>query len=77
MKNREYSRFLYWLVPACMFFLAETDSDRVKIQRSEIESYAWASFEQAKRMCGYQNDLRILESAQEAIKEHDCNFKRA
>lgn len=24
MKNREYSRFLYWLVPACMFFLAET-----------------------------------------------------
>lgn len=60
-----------------VFFLAETDSDRVKIQRSEIESYAWASFEQAKRMCGYQNDLRILESAQEAIKEHDCKFKRA
>lgn len=60
-----------------VFFLAETDSDRVKIQRSEIESYVWASFEQAKRMCSYQNDLRILESAQKAIKEHDCNFKRA
>ncbi|MGN0498230.1 MAG: bis(5'-nucleosyl)-tetraphosphatase [Acutalibacteraceae bacterium] len=58
-----------------VFFLAETDSDRVKIQRSEIESYVWASFEQAKRMCSYQNDLRILESAQKAIKAHDSNVK--
>ena len=58
-----------------VFFLAETDSDRVKIQRSEIESYVWASFEQAKRMCSYQNDLRILESAQKAIKSHDSNVK--
>ena len=58
-----------------VFFLAETDSDRVKIQRSEIESYVWVSFEQAKRMCSYQNDLRILESAQKAIKVHDSNVK--
>lgn len=59
-----------------VFFLAETDSDRVKIQRSEIESYVWVSFEQAKRMCSYQNDLRILESAQKAIREHDNNSKQ-
>ncbi|MGN1112712.1 MAG: bis(5'-nucleosyl)-tetraphosphatase [Acutalibacteraceae bacterium] len=54
-----------------VFFLAETDSDRVTIQRSEIESFIWVGFEQAKRMCSYQNDLRILELAQNVIKMHD------
>ncbi|MCQ4022017.1 MULTISPECIES: bis(5'-nucleosyl)-tetraphosphatase [unclassified Ruminococcus] len=54
-----------------VFFLAETESDHVKIQRSEIESYIWVSFEQAKHMCSYQNDLRIIESAQRAIQAHD------
>ena len=70
----DYSPFAN-ITKRVVFFLAETDSDRVKIQRSEIESYVWASFEQAKRMCSYQNDLRILESAQKAIKSHDSNVK--
>ena len=56
-----------------VFFLAETESDRVRIQRSEIESFVWVSFEQAKQMCSYQNDIRILESAQNAIDSHDHN----
>lgn len=54
-----------------VFFLAESKSDRVKIQRSEIESYVWATFEQACKMCSYQNDLRILQTAQKAIQNHD------
>lgn len=56
-----------------VFFLAESKSDKVRIQRSEIESYVWASFEQACKMCSYQNDLRILQTAQKAIKAHDRN----
>lgn len=54
-----------------VFFLGEAPTDKVKIQRSEIESYVWASFEQAYKMCSYQNDMRILETAQKAIDSHD------
>lgn len=52
-----------------VYFVAETKNDRVKIQRSEIESYVWVSIEQAYKMCCYQNDSRILETAEKAIKE--------
>lgn len=54
-----------------VFFLAETKSDSVKLQRSEIESCVWADFEQACKMCGYENDRRILLTAKEAILQHD------
>lgn len=50
-----------------IFFLAESPDNRVHIQRSEIDSYCWASFEQAQRMCSYQNDRRILYAAQREI----------
>ena len=46
-----------------VFFLAESKTGAVHIQRSEIDSYCWASFEQAQRMCSYQNDRRILDAA--------------
>ena len=54
-----------------IFFLAETRSDKVRIQRSEIENYVWVTFEQASRLCSYKNDLRILETARQAIIKHD------
>ncbi len=54
-----------------IFFLAETKDDKVKIQRSEIESYVWVTFDQARKLCCYRNDQRILETAQKAICKHD------
>ncbi len=46
-----------------IFFLAETPTDQVHIQHDEIDSYVWASFAQAQKMCSYENDLRVLETA--------------
>ncbi len=59
-----------------IFFLAEAKSDRVRIQRSEIESYVWVTFDQARKMCSYQNDQRILDTAQRAIRSNDMAERR-
>lgn len=47
-----------------VFFLAETFTDEVHIQESEIDYYIWVSFEQARQMCCYDNDLRVIDKAE-------------
>lgn len=56
-----------------VFFLAESETDNVHIQHDEIDSYTWVTFSQAQKMCKYENDLRILQTAQQKIKEYDKN----
>lgn len=55
-----------------IFFLAETKNDIVKKQEDEIDSYFWASFPQAFKMCTYDNDLRVLTKAQRTLQIYDA-----
>lgn len=50
-----------------VFFLAQADQEQVIIQPSEIDSYMWASFDEAEENCKYENDLRILHTAKERL----------
>ncbi len=47
-----------------VFFLAESFTDDVHIQESEIDYFIWVSFEQARQMCSYENDLRVIDKAE-------------
>ena len=40
---------------------------REKIQEEEIDSYIWVDLQQARKMCSYDNDLRIIDKAETAI----------
>lgn len=50
-----------------VFFLARAFTDNVKIQEEEIDSYIWVDLQQARKMCTYDNDLRIIEKAEITI----------
>lgn len=50
-----------------VFFLAQAFTDNVKIQEEEIDSYIWVDLQQARKMCTYDNDLRIIEKAETVI----------
>lgn len=50
-----------------VFFLAQAFTDNVKIQEEEIDSFIWVDLQQARKMCSYENDLRIIEKAETAI----------
>ena len=48
-------------------FLARAFTDNVKIQEEEIDSFIWVDLQQARKLCTYDNDLRIIEKAATAI----------
>ena len=50
-----------------VFFLARAFTDNVKIQEEEIDSYIWVDLQQARKLCTYDNDLRIIEKAETTI----------
>ena len=50
-----------------VFFMAQTFSDKVHIQREEIDSYIWVTLDEAGRRCTYENDLRVIRKAKENI----------
>lgn len=50
-----------------VFFLARAFTDNVKIQEEEIDSYIWVDLQQARKLCSYDNDLRIIEKAEMTI----------
>lgn len=60
-----------------VFFLAESKTANVKIQRSEIDLYTWVSFADAQKMCRYENDLRVLKKAEAMIYIHDKKRENA
>lgn len=47
-----------------VFFLARAFTDNVKIQEEEIDSFIWVDLQQARKLCTYDNDLRIIEKAE-------------
>ena len=51
-----------------VFFLAQAFTDNVKIQEEEIAEYIWVDLQQARKLCSYDNDLRIIQKAETAIK---------
>ena len=51
-----------------VFFLAQAFTDNVKVQEEEIAEYVWVDLQQARKMCSYDNDLRIINKAETAIK---------
>lgn len=50
-----------------VFFLAESSQSNVHIQLGEIDDFEWVSFSRAKEVCRYENDIRVLEKAQNYI----------
>ncbi len=50
-----------------VFFMAQTMSDKVRIQEEEIDSYLWVDLEEAHHRCTYDNDLRVIRKARENI----------
>ena len=51
-----------------VFFMAQTFSDKVELQEEEIDSFIWVDLQQARKMCTYDNDLRIIEKAELTIR---------
>lgn len=51
-----------------VFFLAQAFTDNVKMQEDEIAEYIWVDLQQARKLCSYDNDLRIINKAETAIK---------
>ena len=50
-----------------VFFMAQTMSDRVRIQEEEIDSFIWVDLDEAHTRCTYDNDLRVIRKARENI----------
>ena len=57
-----------------VLFLADARYANVQIQPSEIDLYTWVTFEEAQKMCRYENDLRVLKRAEFMIRQHDIKF---
>lgn len=51
-----------------VFFLAQAFTDNVKPQIEEIAEFTWVDLQQARKLCAYDNDLRIINKAETAIK---------
>lgn len=51
-----------------VFFLAEAESDKVNIQRREIDYYKWVTMGQAKQLCKHENDIRVLEKVSKRLE---------
>lgn len=50
-----------------VFFMAQTFSDKVTIQREELDSYMWIDLFEAHHKCTYDNDLRVIRKARENL----------
>lgn len=50
-----------------VFFMAQTFSTDVKVQKEEIDSYIWVDLEDVHNKCTYDNDLRVIKKAREYV----------
>lgn len=50
-----------------VFFMAQTFSDKVRIQEEEIDSCIWVDLFEAHHRCTYDNDLRVIRRAKENL----------
>lgn len=52
-----------------IFFMGETSNSRVIKQEDEIDSYIWVTFKQAEKICCYENDKKIIRTAQQYLRK--------
>lgn len=50
-----------------VFFMAQTFSTNVKVQKEEIDSFIWVDLYDVHNKCTYDNDLRVIKKARENI----------
>ncbi|MDO4747624.1 MAG: NUDIX domain-containing protein [Eubacteriales bacterium] len=50
-----------------VFFMAQTFSTNVTVQKEEIDSYIWVDLYDVHNKCTYDNDLRVIKKARENI----------
>ena len=50
-----------------VFFMAQTFSTNVVVQKEEIDSYIWVDLFDVHNKCTYDNDLRVIKKARENI----------
>ncbi|MDP4121329.1 MAG: NUDIX domain-containing protein [Bacillota bacterium] len=50
-----------------VFFLAESKDNHVIIQQKEIDNFVWATFDDAKKLCCFENDQRVIQKAKEFL----------
>ena len=54
-----------------VFFAAKSGGEEVVIQRSEIDRFKWARYEDACELFKYDNDIRVLQKAKKWIYRHE------
>lgn len=52
-----------------VFFMAQTFSTDVKVQKEEIDSYIWVDLNDVHNKCTYDNDLRVIKKARDNISK--------
>ncbi len=52
-----------------VFFMAQTFSTDVKVQKEEIDSYIWVDLNDVHNKCTYDNDLRVIKKARANISK--------
>lgn len=50
-----------------VFFMAQAFTDKVSIQREELDSFKWVDLNVVDRICTYDNDLRVIKHARNNI----------
>ena len=53
-----------------VFFVAKSKSYHVTLQRTEIDTFQWATLYEAMRLFRYENDIRVLTEAEKWILQH-------
>ena len=54
-----------------VFFAAKSGGEEVVIQRSEIDRFKWARYEDACELFKYDTDIRVLQKAKKWIYRHE------
>lgn len=53
-----------------VFFVAKGKSHQVTLQRTEIDTFQWATLYEAMKLFRYENDIRVLTEAEKWILRH-------
>ncbi len=53
-----------------VFFLATAQTDDIRIQESEIDSFTWIPLNGTKSSLNYDNDTRVIEKVKKYLQEH-------
>lgn len=52
-----------------VFFMAQSFTDKVDIQKEELDSFKWVDLNVVDRICTYDNDLRIINHARQNLSK--------